>query len=292
MEQEIILSKQSSSEDLKRYFTAVLELSKQDNEFPINLDDVWMLVYKEKGKAVRALKRDFIEGEDFISFAQNGKREIGGTQTMVYHLSISCLEYFIARKVRPVFDVYRKVFHKVANNEVKLPTAKELALMVVKAEEEKERLMLENKDKQEQIERKQEVIDLQAEQISKSAPKVEYYDNVLQSVNTLTATQVAKTLGMADANRLNKKLIECGMCYRQSGQMLLRAPYSTWALHATRTQTYTRSDGSTGTSSYTVYTQRGLLFIRALSQNDWDIKKALRSIKGEKEATFSTNSLG
>ena len=30
-------------------------------------------------------------------------------------LSVPCLEFFIARKVRPVFEVYRKVFHKVVD---------------------------------------------------------------------------------------------------------------------------------------------------------------------------------
>lgn len=33
-------------------------------------------------------------------------------------LSIPCLEFFIARKVRPVFEVYRQVFHKVASGEL------------------------------------------------------------------------------------------------------------------------------------------------------------------------------
>ena len=110
----IILSKESSNNELKCYFEAVLKLSQSDNEFPINLCDVWMLAYSEKGKAVRALKKDFIEGIDYTSFAQNGKREIGGTVTRNYYLSVSCLEYFIARKVRPVFEVYRQVFHKAA----------------------------------------------------------------------------------------------------------------------------------------------------------------------------------
>lgn len=108
----IILSKESGSNELRCYFEAVLKLSQSDNEFPINLSDVWMLAYSEKGKAVRALKKDFIEGIDYTSFAQNGKREIGGTVTHNYLLSVSCLEYFIARKVRPVFEVYRQVFHK------------------------------------------------------------------------------------------------------------------------------------------------------------------------------------
>lgn len=33
-------------------------------------------------------------------------------------LSVPCLEFFIARKVRPVFEVYRQVFHKVASGEL------------------------------------------------------------------------------------------------------------------------------------------------------------------------------
>ena len=33
-------------------------------------------------------------------------------------LSVPCLEFFIARKVRSVFEVYRQVFHKVASGEI------------------------------------------------------------------------------------------------------------------------------------------------------------------------------
>ena len=35
-------------------------------------------------------------------------------------LSVPCLEFFIARKVRQVFEVYRQVFHKVASGELLL----------------------------------------------------------------------------------------------------------------------------------------------------------------------------
>lgn len=116
----IILSKESSNNELKCYFEAVLKLSQSDNEFPINLNDVWMLAYSEKGKAVRALKKDFIEGLDY-HLAQNGKviktDEIKNGITANYLLSTSCLEYFIARKVRPVFEVYRQVFHKAVQKE-------------------------------------------------------------------------------------------------------------------------------------------------------------------------------
>lgn len=123
---ELILSKESSESEIKRYFNAILELSKSDNEFPINLDEVWMLVYSGRSKAIRALKENFIENEDYLPIAQNGQRSedgkfSNGNQTD-YFLSLPCMEFFIARKVRPVFEVYRQVFHKTANNS--LPTSR------------------------------------------------------------------------------------------------------------------------------------------------------------------------
>lgn len=99
-------------EEVKRYFTAVLELAKSNEEFPVNLDEVWMLVYNRKDYAVEALKKDFIDGIDFVT--SSAKTEVGGTNRIDYHLSVSCLEFFVARKVRKVFEVYRKVFHHVA----------------------------------------------------------------------------------------------------------------------------------------------------------------------------------
>ena len=266
----LILSKESSESEIKRYFNAVLELSKSDNEFPINLDEVWMLIYSEKGKAVRALKENFIEGVDYNTFAQNGKTETGGYKVIEYRLTVSCMEFFIARKVRPVFEVYRQVFHKVAKHEL---SRKELALMVLQAEEEKERLLLENNHLS-------ETVNLQTEELQKAAPKVNYYDNHLQSVNTLTTTQVAKQIGMV-AEKLHKKLNEAGIIFYQSGQWLLYSPYSSWKLHDTRTNTFTRSDGSTGTNSYTVWTEKGRRFIIALYENGWNVKKAIKQIKGE-----------
>lgn len=131
-----------------------------------------------------------------------------------------------------------------------------------------------------QAEQQQVTIEIQTEEIKKSAPKVSYYDNHLQSVNTQTSTQAAKQIGM-DAEKLHKKLKEIGIIYRQSGQWILHAPYSTWGMHSTRSQTYTRSDGSTGTSVYTVWTTKGVRFIIALYENDWNVKKAIKQIKGE-----------
>lgn len=124
-EKATTLSLSSSTEEIKRYFKAILELSKLDIPYPVNLDSCWMLCYSAKEKAVRALKENFIESVDYQFLAQNGENSKCGRPTIEYHLSVSCLEYFIARKVRPVFDVYREVFHKV--NEIAPKVAKSSA---------------------------------------------------------------------------------------------------------------------------------------------------------------------
>lgn len=146
-----------------------------------------------------------------------------------------------------------------------------------------ERIKQLEKDTTEQraiIIQKDGTIEAQEKEIKKSAPKVNYYDEHLQSVNTVTTTQIANEIGI-EGHKLNQILREKGIIYKQSGQWLLRVPYSGWELHATRTQTFTRSDGSVGSSSYTVWTQKGRMFIIRLSENEWDVKKAIKTIKGE-----------
>lgn len=116
---------------------------------------------------------------------------------------------------------------------------------------------------------------IQDAEIRKAAPKVEYYDKVMQSNCTMTTTQIANGLGMP-CHRLNKLLRDAGIQYKQSGQWLLRSPYTDFGLHAVRTQTYTHADGSIGTSQYTVWNERGKRFISALVDNNWNVKQAIK----------------
>lgn len=127
------LTKQSTAQEIKAYFEEVLRMSRDNAEFPVNLDDVWPLVFGRKEEAVRALKNDrlFVENIDYQvlrrnaenpdSFTQRCAKPQGGRPTNIYMLSVPCLEFFIARKVRPVFEVYRQVFHKVASGEIVHP---------------------------------------------------------------------------------------------------------------------------------------------------------------------------
>lgn len=106
------LTKNSTNTEIKAYFSKILQLLQLNDEFPVNLNEVWPLVYPRKDHAVRELKENFIENIDYQVLLKNGENSKGGRPTVYYFLSVSCLEYFIARKIRPVFEVYREVFHQ------------------------------------------------------------------------------------------------------------------------------------------------------------------------------------
>ena len=114
------LAKDSAPEQIKAYFSKILELTKTGMEFPINLDDVWPLVYKRRDYALKELRISFIEGEDY-NLRQKAKVVISNNLIngikIDAELSVSCMEYFIAKKVRPVFEVYRKVFHRAVGQQ-------------------------------------------------------------------------------------------------------------------------------------------------------------------------------
>ena len=121
------LTKKSNTEQIKAYFTQVFKMKNSGEDFPADLDMVWPLIYSEKGKAVRALKNnpDFMQDVDYQflapngknsknSLAPNGKQKRGGRSREVCNLSVSCLEYFIVRKKRPIFEIYRIALHTLA----------------------------------------------------------------------------------------------------------------------------------------------------------------------------------
>lgn len=125
-----------------------------------------------------------------------------------------------------------------------------------KEREEKERLQIQN--------------ELQDHQLKISAPKVEYYDEVLQSKSTYTTNQIAKELGMS-AIGLNVELNNLGIQYKQSGTWLLYHKYQNKGYTKTKTHTYTDNHGNTQTSMITVWTEKGRLFIH----DNINIRKAV-----------------
>ena len=137
------------------------------------------------------------------------------------------------------------------------------------------------------IERQDHTIQEQTKQLQAAAPKVSYYDDTLMSTNTMTFTQVANSVGMS-VHALTNKLLNAGIIYRQSGQILLKVPYCNCGLHKTRTNTFTHSDGTIGTSIYTVWTQKGVRFINALCSNGFNVKTAVAVMRRETTPVVAT----
>lgn len=97
------------------------------------------------------------------------------------------------------------------------------------------------------------------------APLVEYAQNVLDSYDTFTSTQIAKELGMS-AQALHKFLNDAGVMFRHGSQWFLYAKYQAKGYVKTREHTYQRKDGRTGLFLTTVWTEAGRMFVRRVVQ--------------------------
>lgn len=114
---DLVLSKESSNQELTNYFNKIHGLVKiSETEFIVDLDDVWPLIYPRKDHAVRELKNNFIELVDYQILPKNGEQDMGsswgGNNRGYYYITVPCMEYLVARKDRRVFEIYRQVFHK------------------------------------------------------------------------------------------------------------------------------------------------------------------------------------
>ena len=101
------------------------------------------------------------------------------------------------------------------------------------------------------------------EQIAKLKPRAEYADSVLDSINFVTTTQLAKELGMS-AQELNRRLCEMRIQYWQSGQYMLYAEFARQGFAKSRTRRHVCKHGIVMTEMYLVWTERGRNFIHQL----------------------------
>lgn len=113
----------------------------------------------------------------------------------------------------------------------------------------------------------QKTIDLQNRQIADMAPKAEYCDEVLESVDCMTTTQVAKELNMT-VHELTRLLIQHKVMYKQSGQYMLYKDYAHKGYAKNRTHSYYDGEGEMHTSTYLVWTEQGRKFIHRLLSDE------------------------
>lgn len=123
-----------------------------------------------------------------------------------------------------------------------VPTPREIAHLILRLEDEKEKLQLELQD---------------------AAPKVEYTEKVLTSKSGVITTIIAKELGMT-AHALNNKLYQLGIQYKRGKTWVLNAKYQDKGYTKSVTSPYRDNNGQIYTSQLTVWTEKGRHFIHSL----------------------------
>lgn len=131
---------------------------------------------------------------------------------------------------------------------------------LVKAEEEKQQLALENKKQQEQILTISKTNMELGNKITEMLPKVSYYDKILQSNATMTVTQIAQDYGMS-AMRLNKELESMRIQHKVRGQWILFAQFLEGGYVHSRAVEIVRSDGRHDVKYNTEWTTKGRIFL-------------------------------
>lgn len=131
---------------------------------------------------------------------------------------------------------------------------------LVKAEEEREQLALENRKQQ------QEILTISKEnmelgnKITEMLPKVSYYDLILQNNATMTITQIAQDYGMS-AVRMNKELESMRIQHKVRGQWILYGQFLTGGYVHSRAVDIIRSDGRHDVKYNTEWTTKGRIFL-------------------------------
>lgn len=96
--------------------------------------------------------------------------------------------------------------------------------------------------------------------IGELKPKADYTDTILKNKGLVTMTAIAKDYGMT-AKKLNEKLHDLGVQYKQSEQWFLYSKYHNNGYTHSETHNYKHRDGRDDIKMYTKWTQKGRLFL-------------------------------
>ena len=207
-------------------------------------------------------------------------RDVEGYIQILENSKLSSQNFFIEssyvdakEEVRPNYQVTKKgcefIAHKLTGQKGAMFTAKyinrfhEMEVAMIKdsymiadpierakawiaEQEEKQHLMIENKQK-DQI-------------IGELKPKADYVDGILKNQGLVTITQIAKDYGMS-GQEMNELLHSLSIQYKQSNQWLLYKEYHDKGYTHSQTINITRTDGRPDIKMNTKWTQKGRLFI-------------------------------
>lgn len=185
---------------------------------------------------------------------------------MDYKLSVSCMEHLIARKVRPVFEVYRQFFHGVRRGEIRpqIPQTYSEALRLAA-------------DQAERIEKQERLIEHKDGVIGKLQPLADFAKTAFTSDTLVSISQAAKILKLPfGRNTLFRKLRESGIFFKSKNEPKQKYCDADYFRVVERSPIET-SDGLM--IPITVYcTQKGLAFINLKFGNNQNIVPQLAKI--------------
>ena len=232
---------------------------------------------------------DLVENQDYEVFAKNGVNPQGGRPSTEYALSIDAAKEVSMMSQTEKGKEARRYFiecERIARNPIQSLSRKQLALMVVQAEEEKERLAIENKQMGMEItsltsknEIQAETIRQQGKELVESREKVQIYNKTMSSDSLFTATKIADCFGIS-AKKLNKILEVMKIQYWQSGCFHLYADYKTYKgnrLAEIKPNPYYKTDGTIGTRDSLYWTISGREFL--LVEKAEKIKELIPCVK-------------
>lgn len=98
-------------------------------------------------------------------------------------------------------------------------------------------------------------------------PKASYYDIVLSCKETVAISVIAKDYGWS-ARKMNKKLHELGVQFKQGKIWLLYQDYAQEGYTCTKTHAYQIGNGEMGSRIHIYWTQKGRLFIYDLLKSE------------------------
>lgn len=104
------------------------------------------------------------------------------------------------------------------------------------------------------------------ENLNKAMPKVQYYEDVIQSKTQLTSNIIAQELGVS-AIKLNQMLKDRKIIYKQGKQWLIASSLRNKGFVDNKIHTYTNSKGEKMTDTQMRWTEKGREFIHSLFRN-------------------------
>ena len=176
----------------------------------------------------------------------------GGKQMMMYINESGLYSLILSSKLESA-----KRFKHWVTSEVLPSIRKQGGYMVARPEETDEEVLARA------LQIMQAAIQVRDEEIARLQPRADYADQVLDAINCITTTQLAKELGMS-AQELNRRLCEMRIQYWQSGQYMLYAEFARQGFAKSRTHKRVLKHGMIMTEMYLVWTERGRDFIHRL----------------------------